>query len=177
MYFIKIDNKTIKYDIIRTKRKKTIGIHIDPDRGVIIRSPKKVSDAEIQKIVKKKSDWIFRKLDRIAQIKPAPKSKEYVSGEELLYLGKKYKLLVCKDMNLKQVFIRLDNNKIRVCLNPDILDVNKQEAIKAELISWYYGHLVHPNHSKEFWNKLASIVPDYKEREEWLRVNGRRLNI
>lgn len=33
-------------------------------------------------------------------------------------------------------------------------------------------HLYHMNHSKEFWYLVASILPDYKERREWLKKNG-----
>lgn len=38
-------------------------------------------------------------------------------------------------------------------------------------------HLIHHDHSKEFWRLLASILPDYKERKEWLRVNGGLLGL
>lgn len=38
-------------------------------------------------------------------------------------------------------------------------------------------HLVHHNHSQDFWNLLASILPDYKERREWLKKNGVRLSL
>ncbi|MGI6412577.1 MAG: M48 family metallopeptidase [Syntrophomonadaceae bacterium] len=38
-------------------------------------------------------------------------------------------------------------------------------------------HLKHHNHSREFWNLLASILPDYKNRREWLKKNGVRLNL
>jgi len=36
-------------------------------------------------------------------------------------------------------------------------------------------HLKIPNHSEDFWNLLASVMPDYEERKEWLRVNTRLL--
>ncbi len=36
-------------------------------------------------------------------------------------------------------------------------------------------HLKIPNHSESFWNLLASVMPDYEERKEWLRVNRRLL--
>ncbi|WP_280770076.1 M48 family metallopeptidase [Salipaludibacillus daqingensis] len=39
------------------------------------------------------------------------------------------------------------------------------------------AHLKHPNHSKEFWRLVRSIIPDYEQRKEWLRVNGPRLTI
>jgi predicted metal-dependent hydrolase len=39
------------------------------------------------------------------------------------------------------------------------------------------AHLRYPDHSKEFWNFVKSILPDYEERKEWLRVNGPTLTI
>jgi len=36
-------------------------------------------------------------------------------------------------------------------------------------------HLKIPNHSEDFWNLLGSIMPDYEEKKEWLRVNRRLL--
>ena len=36
-------------------------------------------------------------------------------------------------------------------------------------------HLKIPNHSKDYWNLLGSIFPDYEERKEWLRINRRLL--
>jgi len=38
-------------------------------------------------------------------------------------------------------------------------------------------HLVFLNHSKEFWNMVAAILPDYKLRKEWLKRNGFRMNL
>lgn len=38
-------------------------------------------------------------------------------------------------------------------------------------------HIVHHDHSKEYWRLLQSILPDYKERKEWLRVNGSLLTL
>jgi len=38
-------------------------------------------------------------------------------------------------------------------------------------------HMVHFNHSKEFWGLVEEIVPDFKERRAWLRKNGIRMNL
>jgi len=38
-------------------------------------------------------------------------------------------------------------------------------------------HLQVRNHSKDFWNKVRAIMPDYKERARWLRVNGHLLRL
>lgn len=36
-------------------------------------------------------------------------------------------------------------------------------------------HITHMNHSKEFWNMVAVILPDYKERRNWLKDHGKEL--
>lgn len=33
-------------------------------------------------------------------------------------------------------------------------------------------HLIHMNHSKEFWEQLKRVLPDYEDRKAWLRNNG-----
>ena len=33
-------------------------------------------------------------------------------------------------------------------------------------------HLPHPNHSRAFWNKVESLLPDYKTPRRWLKDNG-----
>ncbi|MGE5417760.1 MAG: M48 family metallopeptidase [Acidobacteriota bacterium] len=34
-------------------------------------------------------------------------------------------------------------------------------------------HIIELSHSKEFWNIVESILPDYNEKRKWLRANGR----
>lgn len=38
-------------------------------------------------------------------------------------------------------------------------------------------HMDHRNHSKYFWKRVAEIMPDYKEKHEWLKINGMNLFI
>lgn len=38
-------------------------------------------------------------------------------------------------------------------------------------------HLDFKNHSKDFWNRVAEILPDYKEKHEYLRNNGMNLSL
>lgn len=38
-------------------------------------------------------------------------------------------------------------------------------------------HLRFMNHSKDFWALLESVMPDYPERREWLKVNGYKLTL
>jgi len=38
-------------------------------------------------------------------------------------------------------------------------------------------HLIHADHSRRFWERVGSILPDYRKRKKWLRENGLRLDI
>ena len=38
-------------------------------------------------------------------------------------------------------------------------------------------HLEEKNHSKNFWNKVKMLIPDYQKHKEWLKKNGHLLRI
>lgn len=38
-------------------------------------------------------------------------------------------------------------------------------------------HLLHPDHSREFWLTLSTILPEYSYARDWLKTNGVRLDI
>lgn len=39
------------------------------------------------------------------------------------------------------------------------------------------AHLVEMNHSRRFWERVGSVLPDYAVRRKWLRENGHRLSL
>ena len=38
-------------------------------------------------------------------------------------------------------------------------------------------HLIHMNHSKDFWNMVGTIMPDYAVHKKWLREHGHELTL
>lgn len=38
-------------------------------------------------------------------------------------------------------------------------------------------HLTHMNHSKDFWDMVAGIMPEHKTYRKWLRDHGHELNL
>ncbi len=38
-------------------------------------------------------------------------------------------------------------------------------------------HMHHRNHSDAFWNEVDKVMPDYRERKEWLRKHGASLDV
>jgi predicted metal-dependent hydrolase len=37
------------------------------------------------------------------------------------------------------------------------------------------AHTRHHNHSTAFWGLVAQMMPDFKKRRQWLKLNGRKL--
>ena len=38
-------------------------------------------------------------------------------------------------------------------------------------------HLRHRDHNAAFWNEVDKVMPDYRERKEWLRQRGAEMDI
>ena len=79
-------------DIKKTNRKKTVSFQVEKE-GVKVLVPKNLNKSEINKLIKSKLKWIKNKISEQNQILSFRK-KDYVSGEDFLYLGKHYRLKV-----------------------------------------------------------------------------------
>jgi len=77
--------------IIRSNRR-TVALQIQQDGCLVIRAPFYVSEKHLQSLVFKKSAWIHKKKKLIERKNNSLTQKEFVEGEEFLYLGQKYRL-------------------------------------------------------------------------------------
>lgn len=57
-------------------------------------------------------------------------------------------------------------NWLLICAPPEVL---------AYVVIHELCHLWHRNHGKRFWNKVASVMPDYATHDHWLTQNGQLL--
>jgi hypothetical protein len=39
------------------------------------------------------------------------------------------------------------------------------------------AHLLFLNHTQQFWNEVDKVMPDYRDRKEWLRVHGAGMDL
>lgn len=83
----------IEYQIKYSKRK-TLNISVERDRSIIVRAPHHLTMEKIDQVVQSKRQWIKEKLNHAQKYPLLSSSKEFVSGETLMYLGKNYQLLV-----------------------------------------------------------------------------------
>lgn len=88
----------------------------------------------------------------------------------------------CFDISPAQIKVKEQKKRWGSCTSKRVLLFNWR-IIMAPLNVMDYiivhemCHLVHMNHSKEFWNLVKSILPDYEERKLWLKMHGVRMNL
>ncbi len=79
---------------IKYSNRKTLNISVERDRSIIVRAPHYLTAEKIDKIVQSKRQWIKEKLNHTQKYPSVAETKEFVSGETLMYLGRNYQLLI-----------------------------------------------------------------------------------
>ncbi len=93
---VRYGDQLVRYTVRRrTERKSSrVAIHVEPDGRVLVDVPEGASDRQVRAAVAARARWIHGHVSavrqRLAQVLP----REYVSGESLLYLGRRYRLKV-----------------------------------------------------------------------------------
>jgi len=74
--------------------RRSIGITVDRDGSLIVTAPQDCDEAELARFAHDKRMWVYKKLaekDLLLSYRP---TKEFVSGEGFVYLGRSYRLLL-----------------------------------------------------------------------------------
>lgn len=117
---------------IEYRDRKTLAIEVHPDSSVLVVAPFETSHDQIQSKVEKRASWIA-KQQRFFNGRPdAGKAKEWVSGENIHYLGRQYRLKVetgKPDVKLKgkYLFVSVPSKKNR-------------NQIETLVNAWYLQH-------------------------------------
>lgn len=223
-------NSSISIDkIIRSKRK-SIALIVGIDGSLIVRAPYKTTSKQIEAFVKEKEGWIRSKKE-IATKLPRYKPKEFMPGEEFIYLGEIYTLVLVDEqseplvlsehflllrsvvLNAKEVFTQWYKNQAKQVITARVnifaekydfeykrinitsaktrwgscsskgslnftwrLVMAPQDVIDYVIVH-ELAHLKINNHSMEYWRELEQIMPDYRDRKNWLNDNGQLLNL
>jgi predicted metal-dependent hydrolase len=81
-------------DKILRSRRRTLALEIMPDETVIVRAPQKAPMERIFSFVRSKLGWIIEKKQYVRQRYPREIAKQFVEGEEFLYLGESCRLSI-----------------------------------------------------------------------------------
>ena len=122
MDHITFGNRQIKYTIKRGNRKKTLAINVTPSSQVIVLAPGHLRREEIKPFVEKKARWILAKQEHFKRLAVLFPEREFVSGEQILLLGRRYRLKIVEEEN--SGVLKLIGRRICVSIEKN-LDSNK----------------------------------------------------
>lgn len=173
--------------IIRSSRR-TLSLQVKNDGQVIVRAPKHVTLQEIAAFVRKNSAWLHKHLEKVRKEKElnaaspvqpltmddiqklADEALRVIPGRVAHFaplVGVTYGRITVRNQRTRWGSCSSKGNLNFNCLlmlaPPDILDY----VVVHELC-----HRKEMNHSPKFWAEVAKVIPDYKERQKWLRTEG-----
>lgn len=175
--------------LVRSSRK-TLAVQIRADGTVIARAPLRMPKDRILCFLSEKASWIrmqqgrmqerenMRQQARIhldaAQEKELRERAKSVLAQRTAYfarqVGVTYGRITVRDQKTRWGSCsqtgNLNFNFRLILAPPEVLDY----VVVHELC-----HRRQMNHSAQFWQEVAQVLPDYRERKAWLTENGWRL--
>lgn len=175
--------------LVRSSRK-TLAVQIRADGTVIARAPLRMPKDRILCFLSEKASWIrmqqgrmqerenMRQQARIhldaAQEKELRERAKSVLAQRTAYfarqIGVTYGRITVRDQKTRWGSCSQTGNlnfNFRLILAPlEVLDY----VVVHELC-----HRRQMNHSAQFWQEVAQVLPDYRKRKAWLTENGWRL--
>jgi len=131
-----------------------LAIHVEPDGRVLVDAGPSVLTNDVLAAVKRRAAWIDRQLARFRAHRAHALAPEYVSGESVLFLGRRYRLRV-RVVPGSPPTVRLRGGFLDVeTAGPD------QERVRSALREWYRQRA-----EEVFARRLAAMV----QQLHWLR--------
>ena len=192
--------KLIDFEVEFRKRK-NLTIEVEPSGKVKVISPLGVSEDAILNKVKTKSNWIVQKQYEVKNINKLSRGKfvviTYTKDEEIIKgaLEKWYREKTLKKVKERIKYYepyfknKVTNIKVKEqkkrwasCTKNNELFFNWRSVMALASILDYIivhemCHMNYKNHSKESWDNVFEILPDYEVRREWLRNNGIKMDL
>lgn len=109
-------------NIIRSARR-TISMHIESDGSLLVKAPIFMTRWEINRFINKHTAWIEKKRAILREHVPA--KRKFITGDEFLYLGKKYTLTIGDYKNISATDGKL------------LFPIALEFRIQKEIQTWY----------------------------------------
>ena len=169
-------DRTLQYRLIR-KPVKHINLRICPDGRILVSAHPSVPAGRIDAFVIEKQDFILRALEsyeekrKLSALLPRQSHREEIFRE---ICGEIYPLFGAYPVPYPQIKMRAMTSCWGVChpkkgsitLNRRLLSVPRsciEYVVLHEL-----AHFVHPNHSRQFYDLLTVLMPDWRMRKKEL---------
>lgn len=130
--FLRYGDELIPYIVrVRPGRHHRVRIHVHSDGTVEVEAPEDATEADIGEAVQKRARWVYDHVHNARRRLKHVLPREYVSGEQILYLGRRYSLKV------RQVPREKRSVKLKGALLEVSHDVTTPTAIRARIRAWY----------------------------------------
>ncbi len=127
---VQFGTTAIEYELTFSERK-TLAIHVYPDRSVVVDAPMGSSLQAVEAKVKKRAGWVLRQQRQFeTYATPNPLPRQYASGESYRYLGRQYRLKVVADAIER---VRLSRGYLTV----NVEDPSDTVHIQKMITVWY----------------------------------------
>ena len=185
--FVKITGLSVL--LVRSSRK-TLAVQIRADGTVIARAPLRMPKDRILCFLSEKASWIrmqqgimqerekMRQQARIhldaAQEKELRERARSVLAQRTAYFARQI------GVTYGRITVRDQKTRWGSCSQTGTLNFNFRLILAPpEVLDYVVVHeLCHRrqmNHSAQFWQEVAQVLPDYRKRKAWLTENGWRL--
>lgn len=186
----------ITYILARSGRRTTT-LTVSQEGLLTIHTTRTASPGYIAGLLTQHSEWILHQMARqqarreAAQEQIAGRTEEEreeaaeQAAKEMRYLLveriKHYEPMLPQDhTRITKIRIAMQRTRWGSCSGRGTLSFNvrlylaPREALDY-VVAHELCHLVHMNHSKEFWALVETLMPDYRQWRQWLKDNGNRL--
>lgn len=175
----------LDYKIVKSKRK-TCAIQIHPNSKIIVRTPLSMTNKEIESFVNSKRDWIEKSLKKYETSNTEFSNLKALSKEDIYNLKQKAEQIIPSKVDFYASKMGVSYNKITIkcqksrwgsCSSKNNLNFNcllmlTPNDVIDYIIVHELCHLKEMNHSKQFWNEVKTVLPEYEKSHKWLKENG-----
>lgn len=177
----------IKYRLIRSKRK-TISVEITDDAEVLVRAPLRAGRADIERFLISHESWINSRVQMMHERARIKKENDIqpLTSDRIRELADEAALVIPErvryyaeimGVTYGRITIRHQKTRWGSCsakgnLNFNCLLMMAPIEVLDYVVVHELAHRKQMNHSQAFWNEVAAVLPDYKNRKKWLKNNG-----
>ncbi len=169
--------------VLERSDRKTLAIGVTEEEALRIKAPSFMKEKDIMHFVRKKTFWIYK------QVKKVRKNRTHMviySKEEERSFREKAREQLTKRTEYYSRLIGIRYEKIRIadqrtrwgsCSSRGTISYNWHLILLPDNILDYVVvhelcHLLEMNHSARFWDQVERVLPDYRERKNWLKKEG-----
>ena len=178
----------MEYQIIRSDRK-SLGLEVRPDGQVVVRAPRRLGKAEIQKFVTEHESWIRKHLEKVRERQKSRQETKKLSMEEIQSLADQALKVIPERVAYYAPKVGVDYGRITIrnqrsrwvsCSSKGNLNFNcllmltPPEVIDSVVVH-ELCHRKEMNHSDRFYAEVLRVFPDYRKWNQWLKEHGGEL--